>query len=174
MKVQKKTIDKELTPIMFIRNLKGWKQKQMAEFLGVAESSYSLLENGTHNIRDSFRIKICQEFGVDIGIFTTQIPNSEWFRFVNKNNNKDFSLPINMDQFVATQRDNKEEEDMNKRNNAKEILLRIENEQLREENETKQKTIEKLRKELIEMADVAQCLREELRKIMSPEKLIPN
>lgn len=167
------TLEHEITPIRFIRNLKGWNQKSMADFLGITQPSYSLIDRGATKVKDDFRIKICQEFGVDVEIFTTQIPFSEWFRFVNPDKNKEEKLQKDTGHLNAI-KIIEEEEEVNKRNNAQEILLRIENEQLREENETKQKTIEKLRKELIEMADVAQCLREELRKIMSPEKLIPN
>jgi transcriptional regulator with XRE-family HTH domain len=145
----------------------------MADFLGITQPSYSLIDRGATKVKDDFRIKICQEFGVDVEIFTTQIPFSEWFRFVNPDKNKEEKLQKDTGHLNAI-KIIEEEEEVNKRNNAQEILLRIENEQLREENESKKKTIEKLRKELIEMADVAQCLREELRKIMSPEKLIPN
>jgi len=145
----------------------------MADFLGITQASYSLIDRGATKVKDDFRIKVCEEFGVDVEIFTTKTPFSEWFKFVNTEKNKEEKLQKDTRQLNAT-KVIEEEEEVNKRNNAQEILLRIENEQLREENETKQKTIEKLRKELIEMADVAQCLREELRKIMSPEKLIPN
>lgn len=167
------TLEQEITPIRFIRNLKAWNQKSMADFLGITQASYSLIDRGATKVKDDFRIKVCEEFGVDVEIFTTKTPFSEWFKFVNTEKNKEEKLQKDTRQLNAT-KVIEEEEEVNKRNNAQEILLRIENEQLREENETKQKTIEKLRKELIEMADVAQCLREELRKIMSPEKLIPN
>jgi transcriptional regulator with XRE-family HTH domain len=168
------TIENEITPIKFIRNLKGWNQKTMADFLGITGASYSLMDRGATKVKDEYRIKLCKEFSVDIEIFTTQIPNSEWFRFVNNNNSKDISLLVTKYQFEATQKDNKQEEDMNKRNNAQEILLRIENEQLLEENKSKQKTIDKLKKELLEMAENAQILREELKKCLNPVKAMSN
>lgn len=56
----------------------------MGKLLGKTQGGYSDIENGRQKINGNEIKLICQEFNIDPNIFTTDLPESEWFRFLNK------------------------------------------------------------------------------------------
>ena len=56
----------------------------MGKLLGKTQGGYSDIENGRQKINGNEIKLICQKFNIDPNIFTTDLPESEWFRFLNK------------------------------------------------------------------------------------------
>ena len=75
----------------------------MGALLGKTQGGYSDIENGRQKISGNEIKVICQTFNIDPNIFTTELPESEWFRFLNKPQNEVKSevlaLPKNAEAF---------------------------------------------------------------------------
>jgi DNA-binding XRE family transcriptional regulator len=170
-------VENNITPLSWLRSRQMLTKRRMAELLEMPESSYGQMEKGEIKISLERSIQLKGLFNIDPELFITSKPIEEWPAFLNKNYKegggdiKLSSTDISSNQTTIIQ---EQEEGMIKRKSGQEILLLIENEQLKDEVECKQKTIEKLKKELLELAENAQNLREELKKCLCPEKANSN
>lgn len=54
------------TKLIELRNAKGWKQKEVAEMLGITDSYYGMIENGLRNPTIKLGLRIAGVFGVSI------------------------------------------------------------------------------------------------------------
>jgi transcriptional regulator with XRE-family HTH domain len=71
-------------PLRFIRRNVKKTQREMGEILGKTQGGYSDIENGRQKISGEEIKKICNEFMIDPNIFTTELPETDWYQFMNK------------------------------------------------------------------------------------------
>lgn len=70
--------------LKYIRKHMNVSQKAMGELLGISQSGYSEIENGRTNLSTKSQRLICRTYNIDPNIFTTDLPESEWYRFLNR------------------------------------------------------------------------------------------
>lgn len=70
--------------LKYIRKHMSVSQKAMGELLGISQSGYSEIENGRTNLSTKSQKLICRTYNIDPNIFTTDLPESEWYQFLNR------------------------------------------------------------------------------------------
>jgi transcriptional regulator with XRE-family HTH domain len=70
--------------LKYIRKQMNVSQKAMGELLGISQSGYSEIEQGRTNLSSPAQALICRTYNIDPRIFITDLPESEWYWFLNK------------------------------------------------------------------------------------------
>lgn len=71
-------------PLKFIRRYFKKTQTEMGQLIGKTQAGYSDIENGRQGLKEPELKIICREFGIDANIFTSDLAESEWYRFMKK------------------------------------------------------------------------------------------
>lgn len=71
-------------PLKFIRRYFKKTQTEMGQLIGKTQAGYSDIENGRQGFKEAEIKIICREFGIDPNIFTTDLPETEWYAFMKR------------------------------------------------------------------------------------------
>lgn len=71
-------------PLKFIRRYFKKTQTEMGQLIGKTQAGYSDIENGRQGLKETELKIICREFGIDPNIFTSDLPETEWYGFMKK------------------------------------------------------------------------------------------
>jgi transcriptional regulator with XRE-family HTH domain len=80
----KKLMNSTKFQLKYIRKQMNVSQREMGELLGITQSGYSEIENGRSNLSSPAQTLICRTFNIDPKIFTTDLPEFDWHRFLNR------------------------------------------------------------------------------------------
>ncbi len=70
--------------LKFIRRYFNKTQTDMGQLIGKTQAGYSDIENGRQGLKEAEIKIICRELGIDPNIFTTELPETEWYGFMKK------------------------------------------------------------------------------------------
>ena len=160
------TTESKVLPLEWLRRHVGnavIDQKDFAELFDISPQSYGQIEKGNTPLSEK-RIKIlCERFDIDPRFFFTDLPPEKWFIYLNQSNvfadtGAAYNLPgVN---FIDSNNSNMD----TRKNGLEAMFLRIEIQHLIDRLQSKDNSIEILKKELSDMASEIDLLREELKK----------
>ena len=71
-------------PLKFIRRYFKKTQTDIGQLIGKTQAGYSDIENGRQGLKETEMKIICREFGIDLNIFSTELPEADWYKFINR------------------------------------------------------------------------------------------
>jgi transcriptional regulator with XRE-family HTH domain len=154
----------ELTnnPLKYLKRYFRLTQSQVAEALGKSQTSYSDLETGKTRLTTDVITKLSEFYGVDKQIFTTDLPESKWHKFLNSKSYLTGQKVAGVD--LLLEDETKYNNMDNEKNKTDLLFLSLDKERLEKELQTERELNEKLKKELIQKASLIDALKEQEKK----------
>jgi transcriptional regulator with XRE-family HTH domain len=149
-------------PLKYLKEYFRMTQAEVAMAIGKKQTSYSDLETGKTRLTTDVINQLAKFYKVDKQIFTTDLPESEWHKFLNPKEYLQGFTESAIDQLSKPESNYSTME--NEKNNTENLVLSLEIERLKEQVESYKKMNTKLISELNQKASLIDALKEEQKK----------